>query len=148
MDAYIVIGNKNTRKSSLIRSLTGCFNRSVRDIRIVRKDLQFRIYARVGALQETRTTPAAFVDEVARARCEAVLFCLLPAQSPLGPDGFPDAHAYLAHFTAAGWETQSIAVLGQNPGGIRSPKMRQFAQASTDPINVTAQQVRAHFGWR
>jgi hypothetical protein len=148
MDAYIVIGNTNTRKSSLIRSLSGCFNRSVRDIRVIRNDLQFRLYARVGALQETKTTAAAFIEEVARARCEAALFCLWPAQSPIEPARFPDAQDYLAHFAAAGWETRSIAVLGQSTGGIRSPKLRQFAQASTDPINVTAAQVRAHFGWR
>jgi hypothetical protein len=148
MHSYIVIGNRNTRKSSLIRSLSGCFNRSVRDIRTVGDELQFRVYARAGALQETRTTPAAFIDEVARTRCEAVLFCLLPAQSPLEPDRFPDAQAYLAQFAAAGWSSPTLAVLGQNASGIRSPKMRQFIQAPTDPINVTAQQVRAHFGWR
>ena len=34
MDAYILIGNANTRKTSVTRSLTGCFNRSVRDIQL------------------------------------------------------------------------------------------------------------------
>jgi hypothetical protein len=47
----------------------------------------------------------------------------------------------------AGWKVEAIAVLGQNAGGVKHARQRQFPQASTDPINVTAQQVRALFGW-
>ena len=32
MNAYLVVGDANTRKSSVLRSLTGCFNRSNREI--------------------------------------------------------------------------------------------------------------------
>mgnify|MGYP001103941390 CR=1 FL=1 len=42
----------------------------------------------------------------------------------------------------------SIAVLGQNHGGVRSPVLRQFHLAPTAPINVTAREVRAHFHWQ
>ena len=31
-DVFVIIGNPNTRKSSVVRCLTGCFNRSLRDI--------------------------------------------------------------------------------------------------------------------
>ena len=58
MDAYIVIGNANTRKASVLRSLTGCFNRSVREILPLDAAAPLRLYARVGSLQDTRTTPA------------------------------------------------------------------------------------------
>ena len=34
MDAYILIGNANTRKTAVVRSLSGCFNRSVREIQL------------------------------------------------------------------------------------------------------------------
>ena len=64
MDAYILIGNLNTRKSSVVRGLTGCFNRSVRDIVPVGGKNALRLYARVGALQETRTRPEDFGAEV------------------------------------------------------------------------------------
>ena len=57
MDAYIVIGNPNTRKSSVVRSLTGCFNRSIRDILLVGDKTALRLYARVGCVQDTSTTP-------------------------------------------------------------------------------------------
>lgn len=147
MDAYIVIGNPNTRKASVVRSLTGCFNRSLRDIRAVGAKSAFRLYARIGCLQDTKTSPEAFFDEAARARCAAVLCCLAPSANPFDPVLLPDAPAYLARFKAAGWKVRAIAVLGQNGGGVRSAVMRQFPQSSTAPINVTAAAVRQHFGW-
>ena len=76
MDAYLIIGNSNARKASLVRSLTGCFNRNVRDILIQGSKAPVRFYARIGALQDTRTSVGDFVAEVGRARCQAVLFCL------------------------------------------------------------------------
>jgi hypothetical protein len=147
MDAYFLIGNPNTRKSSVVRSLTGCFNRSIRDIQLLSGPPPLRIYARVGSLQDSRATAAEFEQEAARKRCGAVLCCLGASASPLDPELFPDAASYLAHFAAAGWRIKSIAVLGQNGGGVRAPVLRQFPQAPADPINVTAQGVRAHFGW-
>jgi hypothetical protein len=147
MDAYIIIGNRNTRKASLVRSLTGCFNRSVRDILTKQSTSALRVYARVGALQETKTRPEDFLSEFAKSRCAAVLCCLLPSAHPNDPAEYPDAQEYIRQFKADGWRIRSIAVLGQNAGGIRSPDLRQFAQASVSPINVTASAVRAHFGW-
>lgn len=147
MDAYIIIGNTHTRKASVLRSLTGCFNRSVRDILPLGAKSALRLYARVGSLQETRTRPEDFLLEVQSKRCSTVLCCLSPSAHPIEPDLYPDAQHYLAAFKAAGWRIQSIAVLGQNAGGIRSAKLAQFPQSGTTPINITAQGVRAHFGW-
>jgi hypothetical protein len=147
MDAYLVIGNPNTRKASLVRSLTGCFNRSVRDIQPLGDMPALRLYARVGSLQDTRCAPEDFVAEAARARCNAVLCCLAPGADPDHAERYPDAAAYLAAFKAAGWRIRAIAVLGQNGGEVRSPHLRQFPQAPVAPINQTARAVRAHFGW-
>ena len=147
MDAFIVIGNPNTRKASVVRSLTGCFNRSVRDILPLGGKQPLRLYARVGSLQDTRSAPEDFVAEVARARCNAVLCCLAPTANPDHAERYPDPPAYLAAFKAAGWRIRAIAVLGQNGGGVRSPNLMQFAQAPIAPINQTARAVRAHFGW-
>jgi len=148
MDAYILIGNANTRKASVLRSLTGCFNRSVRDILPLDATVPLRLYARVGSLQDARTRPTDFVDEVAKARCNAVLCCLSPNARAEEPSLYPGAQAYLDQFKAAGWQVRSIAVLGQNHGGVRSPVLRQFHLAPTAPINVTAREVRAHFHWQ
>ncbi len=142
MDAYLIIGNPNTRKASLVRSLAGCFNRSVRDILIQGSKTPLRFYARVGALQDTRTTVEDFVAEVGKARCRAVLFCLLPSCADR-----PDAPAYVDALKALGWRIKAVAVLGQNGGGVRASNLRQYPQAPTAPINVTARDVRAQFGW-
>ena len=147
MDTYLVIGNSNTRKASVVRSLTGCFNRSTRDIQLVSRDAPMRLYARVGALQESRTTAADFRQEVAGRHCQTMICCLWPSANPLDPTRLPDTEAYLEQFATAGWTIRRIAVLGQNAGGVRSAVLRQVPQASTDPINLTAQLVRAHFGW-
>jgi hypothetical protein len=147
MDAYIVIGNPNTRKASVVRSLTGCFNRSVRDIQPLDGKQALRLYARVGALQDSKAGPEDFVAEVGRARCTAVLCCLAPSANPDHADRYPDAISYLAAFKAAGWRIRAIAVLGQNGGGVRSANLLQLPQAPTAPINHTARAVRAHFGW-
>lgn len=147
MDLYLVVGNPNTRKASLVRSLTGCFNRSVRDIELVSGKAPLRLYARVGSLQETRTRPEDFVSEVAATRCEAVLCCVAPHAHLASPDLFPAPQAYLDHFKAQGWRLRAMAVLGQNAGGLRAAVLRQFPQAGTSPINGTAAAVRKHFGW-
>jgi hypothetical protein len=147
MDAYLIIGNSNTRKASLVRSLTGCFNRSVRDILIQGARAPIRCYARVGALQDTSTTVDDFIAEATRARCQAVICCLLP--SALYKNGYDqvDAQTYATGFRDAGWHISAVAVLGQNGGDVRAPNLRQYPQAPTAPINVTAREVRAQFGW-
>ena len=96
MDAYILIGNANTRKTSVVRSLTGCFNRSVRDIQLQGSRRPQRFYARVGTLQITRTSIEDFIQEVSRSRCEAVVFCLSPTAHKTDLETFPDALTYVA----------------------------------------------------
>lgn len=147
MDAYLVIGNPNTRKSSLIRSLTGCFNRSIRDIALRDSKDVIRIYARAGSLQDSRSTPEEFIAEAHKSRCQAVLCCLSPSHSATSAALYPAASSYVSAFEAAGWRIRSVAVLGQNSGDVRSPNLRQFPFAPTTPINVTSRAVLDHFGW-
>jgi hypothetical protein len=147
MDAYILIGNANTRKTSVVRSLTGCFNRSVREIQLQGSQRPQRFYARVGTLQVTRTTIDEFLQEVSRSRCEAVVFCLSPTAHNTDKETFPDAQTYVAALRERGWRIKGVAVLGQDGGGVRAPNLRQYILAPTQPINVTARDVRAQFGW-
>lgn len=146
MDAYLLIGNANTRKTSVIRSLTGCFNRSVRDIQL-QSGRPVRFYARVGALQNTRTTLDEFVQEVNRSRCDAVVFSLLPTAVQTDLMDYPDAQTYVAGLRERGWRIKGVAVLGQDGGGVRAPNLRQYVQAPSAPVNLTARDVRAQFGW-
>ncbi|WP_418318969.1 hypothetical protein [Piscinibacter sakaiensis] len=147
MDCFLLVGNSNTRKTSIIRSLTGCFNRNVRDILLQGTKTPLRMYARVGTLQDTRTGIDDFLAEVKRSRCQAVICCLSPTASRDEPQRCPDAKAYLEGFLAAGWRCKGVAVLGQNGGGVRATNLRQYPLAPTAPINLTARDIRAQFGW-
>ena len=147
MDLYLIVGNPNTRRASVVRSLTGCFNRSIRDIEPSSGKATLKLYARVGSLQETKTRPQEFAAEVAAVRCHAVLCCVAPDAQVSAPSLYPSAEAYLDHFKELGWCVCSIAVLGQNSGGIKSPTLKQFPQSGTAAINITAAAVRKHFGW-
>jgi len=53
----------------------------------------------------------------------------------------------VAGFKAAGWRIKAVAVLGQNGGGVRATNLRQYPAAPTAPINLTAREIRAQFGW-
>ncbi len=147
MDLYLIVGNPNTRKSSVMRSLTGCFNRSLRDIQPVDGRAPIRLYVRVGALQETRCSAAELAADAQRQRAQAVLCGLWPEAHPHDPERWPDAATYLDAFDALGWRRRAVAVLGQNAAGLRGPRVMAFPLAPSQPVNVTAHAVRHFFGW-
>ena len=150
LTAYVLIGSARTRKSTLLRCLTGCYSRNLRDIELVGGGA-VRLYARVSALQDSRTSPEDFLAEVGRQRCSHTAFILAPQRSPIDPQRLPDAQAYLDAFTQAGWRIEKVAVLGADPfqpsGGARSTVAR-FPNVLNQPINSSAAQLRQHFGWR
>lgn len=147
MNAYLIIGEPGTRKSSILRSLTGCFNRSERDIQLL-NGTAINIYARVSALQESKTSPKDFINEVNKRGCPNVIFSLYPDPNPLFPILYPDAHMYIEAFEAAGWSFISTAVVGIHPISPALPNVAHFPRAVTQPINIVAKNVRAHFEWQ
>lgn len=148
--AYLLIGSPRTRKSTLLRCLTGCYSRNVRDIELSNGHA-VKLYARVSALQDSRTSPDDFIAEVQRSRCEHVAFILSPQGSPIDPQRLPGAQTYLHTLEAAGWQFEKVAVLGADP--IR-PVLRhrtevlRLSNVLHQPVNASAQQLRQHFGWR
>lgn len=146
MNAYLLIGEPGTRKSSLLRSLTGCFNRNERDIQLL-DGRTIKIYARVSTLQESKTTPKDFLAEVQKRNCSNVIFSLLPDPNPLFPIPFPDAQTYIDAFLAAGWNFVSTAVVGVHPISPTVPNVAHFPRAASLPINIVARNIRAHFDW-
>ena len=149
-DAYVLVGNTNTRKSSLLRSLTGCFNRSVRDIAL-QGGGSIRLHARVAALQESRTTPEEFVAELARSRCAHAAFSLWPEAHPHDAQRWPDAAAYLQALQEQGWRVAGLAVLGAHPWSppkaLAAGGMVRVTEVLTQPVNLSAHRIRQHFGW-
>lgn len=147
MDAYVIIGRANARKSSVIRSLTGIDKRGIRDIAPI-TGVPFRIYVRVSSLQESNTTPLAFLNEVSAQDCRAVVFCMWPGPRRRAADRIPDAASYLRFFQANGWNIHRVAVLGQANSPDPYPNAGFFPGSPSDPINTTAQAIRGHFDWQ
>jgi hypothetical protein len=150
LHAYVLIGSPRTRKSTLLRCLTGCYSRNLRDIELAHGPA-VRLYARVSALQDSRTSPDEFLAEVGRQRCTHVAFILSPQSSPLDPQRLPDAQAYLDHLERAGWQVERIAILGADPirpRVARRDAVARFPNVLHQPVNTSAAQVRQHFGWR
>lgn len=150
LTAYVLIGSPRTRKSTLLRCLTGCYSRNLRDIELA-SGAAVRLYARVSALQDTRTTPEDFLAEVARQRCTHVAFILAPHAHPLDPQRLPGAQDYLDTLERAGWRIDKVAVLGADPIKPRLASraaVARFPTVLTQPVNSTAAQLRQHFGWR
>ena len=145
MEAYVIIGGPNTRKSSVTRSLTGCFNRNKRNI-LLQNGNKIQIYARVSSLQESETTAQDFIAEVNQTQCQHVVFCLWPTSNPSNPTAYPNASAYLSAFNALDWNITKVAVLGNTPAIYQN--QAPFPNSQTDPINQTAQAVRVHFAWQ
>jgi hypothetical protein len=147
MDLFVIVGNPHTRKSSVMRSLTGCFNRSLRDIQPADGRAPLRLYVRVGALQESRCTAEDLAAEAQRRRAQAVLCGLWPSAHPHDALRWPAAADYLDAFDTMGWRLRAVAALGQNAGGLRGAQVMAFPLAPTQPLNVTAHGVRQFFGW-
>ncbi len=142
MFAYVVIGGPSTRKSSIIRSLVGCHNRTTRDV-LFSNGKKNKVYVRVSSLQETSTSAQEFITETTRSGCDVVLFPLwLQAKAP-----FPDAADYLNILSAAGWSLVKIAVLGPTSSPTSFPNQAFFPNSTCNPNNETARDIRLHFQW-
>ena len=146
MDAYVIIGEPNARKSSVLRSLTGCYRRNVKDIRLS-NGKQIRIYARSTSLQEIPKTAQEFIAETNKRGCSSVIFCLRSQANPENSVKYPDASAYLFSFKEAGWNIVKVAVLGTDTASPPYPQQKFFPNSTKDPINQTAKAVRSHFEW-
>lgn len=151
MDAYIVIGDADSFKSSTVRSLTGCRVRGVRDL--VRGGVVLPTYVQLSSLQEgdSPIQPRDFIKTVHKARAKAAIFPLRARQHR----GRPDANAYIQEFIKAGWNMKGIALL-HSPGFQLAvptlPKAAVFIYPSKGHphyfANDLASEVRRDFGWR
>lgn len=152
MDAYVIIGKRNSRKSSICRALTGAAQRCARDIRN-NLGTDFKIYVRISSLQESKVTAADFLGEVSSKKTDAVLFCLWFDANKANPKLYPKAYYYLDEFSKAGWNIKKIAVLDE-PSTLTclAPRLLSLASpfpcSTTTPINVTSAEVRKHFEWK
>ena len=152
---YAAIGPAGSRKSSLIRSLTGIgnrhadFDRNILDIQLATGAVA-QVYCCSPALQEIAIDPATFIAAVqqqgSRATDVAIALRRAPAQ------GCPGCIDYLQAWLNVGWSIGGIVLLGAGhpvaqhyPG---TPQIQRFPNSLQTPTNEMAAQVRNAWGWR
>jgi energy-coupling factor transporter ATP-binding protein EcfA2 len=160
MDAYVIIGENDSGKSSVTRCLTGSGSGKIRTRPIAKgSDTTIDVYVHLSSLQEDYKRikdPADFVRQVNQEECDAVLFSLWP-HCRGGGNKRPDADAYLRHFVdVAGWKIVKVACLGDSASSINVvpksvidsfPKVTPPQAKPPMPANKVAARVREHFGW-
>lgn len=146
MNVFIVIGDANTRKSSVVRCLTGCFNKNDRDIELISRT-KITVFARVSSLQEAEITSLDFIKEMTKKNPTDILLCLWESPNKKDAVKYPDALTYIKDFIAAGWTISKTVALGNIKNiGMYSNNM-SFPNSKIDPVNLTTQGIRKHFGW-
>ncbi len=149
MDAYIVIGDQHSYKSSVLRSLSGSRKYGVRPCVILPNPVQ-DVYVRLSSLQEANGfLPAAFVARVSASGATSALFALRPKSR----GAFPNADAYVHYFiNTAGWTIQRVAIMNSVVNPLATPLpvacLGYFALGAPPvAVNQVASGVRAHFNW-
>jgi hypothetical protein len=150
---HIIIGDANTRKSSLLRCLTGVGSgNSNRYIEVSEASGKvITVYCMLSALQENYKPqcPAEFIDYVKalNPRPSDIAFTLHVSSRGV----YPAFSAYFQAFTQAGWSIASIALLGSSAcaqqGNISATRVCAVANSTQQPTNQTATQVRKVWQW-
>ena len=148
MKAYIIVGDANTGKSSVIRGLTGVRASNGNNQRLIKlKDYlnPIRISVHVCSLQELNPIKTAenFSTEIQKmAGIDGAVLALRIGVPPF------DALSYLNHFLTLGWDMR-VFVLGETK--IIWPTHNNQAGSldiiKNAPFNVTVKKIKKHFGW-
>jgi len=152
MDAYVIIGERESGKSSVARSLTGsgwssAGRKQARLIATITVNIKVFVYPT--SLQEKKIKPEDFLDLVKEQEgCEAAMFSLRPRSG----NGCDDADTYLRYFIGQGWNIVRVACLGtpvsQIATDLPNRTIRGFPRIThTTPVNEVAAQVRSYFEW-
>jgi hypothetical protein len=152
MDAYVIIGERESGKSSVARSLTGsgwssAGRKQARLIATITVNIKVFVYPT--SLQEKKIQPEEFFDLVEEQKdCEAAVFSLRPRRG----NGCDDADTYLRYFIGQGWNIIRVACLGtpvsQIVTDLPTDAIRAFPRITdATPVNEVAAQVRSYFDW-
>ena len=145
-DAYVIMGDRNTRKSSTIRALTGAFQRGLYRVATQNAGV-IDIFVQISALQESGISPQQFIQQVGQNNYQYVLVSLWISQG----NGQPNGQTYIQYFLYAGWNILAIVVLGTNrlpyflPRNTPPPRFIPNSQAL--PANQISSQIRTWWQW-
>ena len=152
---HIIIGDANTRKSSLLRSLTGVVGGRTAnqhmDILLTNGSI-INVYCTTSALQENLNpkTPEQFIEEINS-------LCPMPTDIAITlrakkRAGYPSAADYILAFRQAEWHISSAALLGHSAAALNLLLQNVAVATKVDspirPTNETASLVRKIWGWQ
>ena len=145
-DVYVIMGDRNAKKSATIRALTGAFRKGLYQVATQNAGV-IDIFVQISSLQESRIPPQAFIQQVQRGNYQYVLVSLWISQG----NGRPNGLTYIHSFLNAGWNIQAIVVLGTNvlPYNLprRIPNPNFIPNSQNLPANQIASQIRGRWQW-
>ena len=144
-DVFIIMGDRNTRKSATIRALTGAFRKG--EYQVATHIINMDVFVQISSLQESGISTQDFIREANQNSCINVLVSLWIHQG----NGQPNGLTYIQDFLNAGWNLRDIVVLGINnlpynlPTGSSNPNF--IPNSQNLPANQIASQIRGWWQW-
>ena len=146
-DVFVIMGDRNTRKSSTIRALTGIYQRKVYQVAL-RSNVRIDIFVHPSSLQEVKLSPPIFINQVNQNNYNYILVSLWI--SPYR--NFPNGMTYIGSFIQASWNIRGIVILGSatlpNSPSLSLSALPQFIpNSSMLASNEIASQIRNWWQW-
>lgn len=146
VEVFIILGDRNKGKSSVIRALSGVGR--AKAVEIATFNGAFKTHVELQSLQESGILPVNFIAKIHAAKHKRVLVALwLKGKNPQLPSG----QSYIEQFVHAGWRISEIAILGVGNAPLNLPKNVPspmfFPNSLISPVNSTASSVRAQWKW-
>jgi hypothetical protein len=150
---HVIIGDSNTRKSSLLRCLTGVGSgNATRYMSVAEASGKvIQVYCMLSALQENYKPlmPAEFIAMVKGLHPNPTDIAFTLRVSARG--SYPDFAAYLRAFSVARWPVVNVALLGSSActrgAGISARSVASVPTSPLQPTNLTASHVRTVWSW-
>jgi len=145
-NVYVIMGDRNARKSATIRALTGAFQKDVYQVAI--QDTRIiNVFVHISSLQESQISPQQFIHQIGQNDYQYVLVSLWISQGNRQPNG----SVYIQNFLNARWNILQIVVLGTNhlPYGLSPniPHPKHIPNSQGLPANQIASQIREWWQW-
>ncbi|MEO6276098.1 MAG: hypothetical protein ABIP34_23160 [Rhodoferax sp.] len=150
---HIIVGDSNTRKSSLLRCLTGIGSGNATKYLDIAEAAgsSIKVYCMLSALQENYKprTPSEFIDYVKALSPQATDIAFTLRVEARG--NYPSLDVYLQAFSSVGWPVVNAALLGPlacaQQQNIPCQRICAVTQSPDLPTNKTASQVRKVWQW-
>ncbi len=142
---FIIMGDRNTRKSATIRALTGVFHGGV--YKVATKERDIDVFVQISSFQESKMSSQDFIGKVNENNYSNVLVALWVSKGNKQPNGF----TYIQDFLDASYNIQQIVVLGTNnlPYDLpkNTPNPNYIHNSQNLPANRIASRIRRWWQW-